>query len=356
MCLKFIATIVLSLLLFSSLAPAIDKSPPPGLHSRIAFQPSTLGGPAYTGRAYFEGFEGTFPPTGWTLGTFHATLNWFQNDLNVVEGSYSAQVEWDSFNPSNETLSFDQYVDVAGGEYVLSFWMAGSVGQWWDLNVAETVEINGVTVFDFDSSVTVEYMRMEQFFIDLSDYDGTTVTITFRYEGIDGDVHFIDAVMVDDGTGYEVPPISFCELAEEAWGTGSFTGDTCGGLNLISMMSCDNWVYFDNGLEDYYEVVVSPGGSFTATVTHSSDGTLWILGECIAEVGRFTCLGHADATGAGEPEVISYTNDTDSEQLVYLIVDSWDVDTCGSYDMYFDGLGAIANEVMSFGAVKAMYR
>lgn len=354
--LKFIATIVLSLLLLSSLAPAIDKSPPPGLHSRIAFQPSNLHGPAYTGRAYFEGFEGTFPPTGWTLGTFHPSLNWFQNDLQVVEGSYSAQVEWDSFNPSNETLSFDQYVDVAGGEYVLSFWMAGSVGQWWDLNVAETVEVNGVTVFDFDTSVTVEYMRWEQFFIDLSDYDGTTVTITFRYEGIDGDTHFIDAVMVDDGTGYEVPPISFCVLAEEAWGTGSFTGDTCGGLNLVSMMSCDNYVYFDNGLEDYYGVVVSPGGSFTATVTHSSDGTLWILGECIAEVGRFTCLGHADATGAGEPEVISYTNDTGSEQLVYLVVDSWYVDTCGPYDMYFDGLGAIANEVMSIGEVKAMYR
>ncbi|MBU0742498.1 choice-of-anchor J domain-containing protein [bacterium] len=352
--LKTTAILALTLLLFSSLALAIDKSPQPGTHSKLYQPPSVRHGSAFTSRAMFEGFEGAFPPVGWTQGIFNTTYTWEQQSYGPIEGSYEAYIHWDTYNPSNETLEFSQYVDVAGGEYVLSFWMAGSIGQSWDLFVAETVEIDGTTVFDFDSSVTVGYMVYDKYFIDLSAYDGTTVTITFRYEGQDGDAHYIDAVMVDDGTGYVVPPVDFCSLVEDAEGTGMFYGDTCDGQNLIFDLDCD--YYTEYGLEDYYGVLVAAGGSFTATVTNTADGALWVLAECSAAGGLFTCLAYIDDTFTGDPEVISYTNTTGSEQIVYLVIDSWGGGSCGTYEMDFQGLDAIANEVMSLGDVKTLYR
>ena len=159
-------------------------------------------------------------------------------------------------------------------------------------------------------------------------------------------------------TPYEPPPpapdVDFCDLVEDAEGTGFFYGNTCDGQNLIYDLGCNN--YTDNGLEDYYGVVVGPGGSFTATVTHESDTAAWILGECFGPEGVFTCLDHADDTYTGDPEVATWTNDTGVEALVYIVVDSWATDSCGAYEMEFQGTDAVANELMSIGDVKALYR
>ena len=150
-------------------------------------------------------------------------------------------------------------------------------------------------------------------------------------------------------------PVSFCDLLEDAaiGNGGVYTGDTCDGQNLISSMDCGT--YTENGFEDYFEVVIPAGASFTATVTYdTADGALWLLDGCAEP---FACLAYADDTLSGDPEVISYTNTSGSDMIAYLVVDSWGTDACGTYTLEFQSTGgAVANEVMSFGAVKALYK
>ena len=66
---------------------------------------------------------------------------------------------------------------------------------------------------------------------------------------------------------------------------------------------------------------------------------------------------YADNSFTGDTETISYTNATAQDTYVYLVVDSWDADTCGDYEMTFSASGgAVAVEQEAFGFVKAMYR
>ncbi|HPF36480.1 hypothetical protein KDK88_06675 [bacterium] len=334
---------------------AVAKTNVPG-QNRLGVDRTDLHAALYQGSAissYSEGFEGAFPPAGWSQGITDPATTWFQS-TSPYEGSYNAGCQWQASVQQDETLSFDQLVDVAGGEYVLSFFAAGSVGQSWDLNDTQTVEVDGLVVWDFDSSAT-QYQVYEEFAVDLSAYDGQTVTITFRYAGFDGDYYQLDNVLVNDGSGPPPPPpVSFCGDLIEADGTGNFSGDTCDGVNLISALGCE--AYTENGLEDYYEIEMPAGSSFTATVTNTADGALWVVGECEAVGGAFTCLGYADDTFTGDPEVVSYTNTSGSALTVYLVVDSYS-SSCGTYDMVFDSTGgAVANENMSMGSVKALFR
>lgn len=336
---------------------AVAKTNVPG-QNRLGVDVSDVNAQLFQGSLttdYFEGFEGAFPPAGWTQGITDPATTWFQS-TSPYEGVYNAGCQWQAVTTQDETLSFTQTIDVAGGEYVLQFFAAGSVGQSWDLNDTQTVEVDGLTVWDFDSAPPSAYQVYEQFSIDLSAYDGMTVTITFRYTGFDGDYYQVDNVLVNNGSGPPPPPpVSFCEMLIEADGTGAFYGDTCDGVNLVFDLDCD--VYTENGLEDYYEIEMPAGSSFTATVTNTADGALWVLAECSAVGGLFTCLGYADDTLSGDPEVVSYTNASGSAQTVYLVVDSWGTGTCGTYEMIFDSTGgAVANEDMSMGAVKALFR
>ena len=126
-------------------------------------------------------------------------------------------------------------------------------------------------------------------------------------------------------------------------------------MNRVSQLACDP--YAANGREHYYEIQVPAGCFFTANVTYpGADGVLWLLDSCEAPGGAFGCLGHADATYAGGLETVGYTNATSSQQIVYLVVDSWGVEACGNYVFDFISDCAVATENESFGTVKAMFR
>ena len=155
------------------------------------------------------------------------------------------------------------------------------------------------------------------------------------------------------GTPPPPPPATFCDVVDQANGGDMFTGNTCGGLNLISALGCE--VYTENGLEYYYEVFMPAGASFTADVTYTgADGALWVVDACASPFG---CLAYADATFNDETEVITYTNETDADMTVYLVLDAWGTDACGDYVMNFASSGgAVAVEDAAFGAVKALYR
>ena len=140
------------------------KSAPATIHRDVDHNPSGNLDEVLAGADFNDG---VFPPTGWTHGVTNAANTWQQLVTEAsVEGLCSAYIRWDSYVPQNETLEFTYPIDVGANEFVLSFYMAGSVGQAWDLNDVMTVEINGTPVWDFDSSVVVGYMVFDQYFID----------------------------------------------------------------------------------------------------------------------------------------------------------------------------------------------
>lgn len=154
-------------------------------------------------REVFEGFEGAWPPTDWTVysASGHSGLeNWYQGSVSVFEGSYSAHIEWDpDLVPQDCTLSFMH--TVAAGEDHLNFQIAGSA--YWSINYDCTVEVDGAILYSWADNVLVdwEFMLVD---VDLSAYMDQTVEITFRYIGLDGAAIYLDAVGLNEG--YEPPP------------------------------------------------------------------------------------------------------------------------------------------------------
>ncbi len=176
---------------------------------------------------------------------------------------------------------------------------------------------------------------------------------------ISGDIYFV----IDGYNGAECSftfdinsvvapePVNFCDALDDVFG-GYFEGDTCTGENNISSEACG--VYTEDGLEYYYEIFMPAGSSFTADVTNTADGAIWVFDACAAP---YNCLAYADATFTGGTEVVSYSNVTPNDMWVYLVVDSYGAGSCGTYVMNFAASGgAVANEEVTFGSMKATFR
>lgn len=307
---------------------------------------------AYTAdkSAVLEGFEGAFPPAGWTLGVTDARHTWARDTLVPYSGAAAAKVAWHTGGHQDETLSFAWPVG-AGDD--LFFATQGST--YWAAFADFTVEVNGTPVYDFRADNTGTSWRWEYVQVDLAPWEGTTPTFTFRYAGDNGADQYLDAIRVG---AYAPPPppspVSFCQDVYQGTGT-HFTGSTCNGRNVVSLLGCA--AYAENGLEHYYEIQVPAGCYFTANVGYANaDGALWLLDSCEAPGGAFGCLGYADEALGNGPESISYQNVTGAQQIVYLVIDSWGTNACGSYTFDFVSDCAVATEQESFGSVKAMFR
>ncbi|MDO9170380.1 MAG: choice-of-anchor J domain-containing protein [bacterium] len=359
---SFKRTIVLALIVALAASAAMAGTPKTDGRTDIETfqQMNRIHGDAFTSRAVFQGFEGGVIPAGWTQTIVNPARTWSVSNATSVgslEGAYCAYVGYDLTVYQNETISFSQPVNVAGGESVLSFWMAGALGTSWDLNVAETVEVNGIPVFDFDSNVTA-HMTYEQFFVDLGAYDGTTVTITFRYQGVDGDLHVLDAVMVDDGTGYSPPPPppppanDTCATAIDlqAQGLTSFQVDLCLANGDYSAPSGGCTGYTSAGNDVVYKIYLAAGESFIATETGEHDSALWLVTDCANTAG--TCVAGADDTFGGDTEVLSYA--AASAGWYYLIVDAYGTGACSLTTVTIEA--PVSNEDLSWGNLKTMYR
>jgi|GEM_PF-1542539 len=161
------------------------------------------------------------------------------------------------------------------------------------------------------------------------------------------------------------PPPSACDYYTQAFpgasgepvdpGTYSLSGDTCDSENFVANLECA--AYTELGLDEFYEIYLLPGAGFTATITNEADGALWVLDAC-EDIGNENCLGYADDTLTGEPEVVSYTNYTGSDKGVWLVVDSYGTDSCGAFtgEIVLTPPGAVETEHTTWGTMKALYR
>lgn len=303
------------------------------------------------GRDYFESFEGAFPPAGWTHTITNPSYTWHRYVYTSPDGVAHAHVPWQAGVPQNEVLSFQRVI--AAGEHVLSFATMGSV--YWCVNADFTVEVNGVQVFSFCTDATTGSWVWENYSIDLSAWIGQNVTIAFRYAGDDGADHHFDAVSL--GSGPPPPPVA-CDYAVPLdCTTLTISGDTCDSQNFVWYLpSCA--LYTENGLEDWYEFTIGPGGGIAATITGAADNALWVLGNCDGALNSYVCLAYADdGYVSGDTESIEYTNNTMDVQTIYLVIDSWGTNTCGTYTgtVICTG-GVIPTDMNSWGGVKALFQ
>ena len=180
--------------------------------------------------------------------------------------------------------------------------------------------------------------------------NGWTGDVYFVVDGYNGAACSFDITVTL--TPFTPPePVSFCDSLQQVEGFGIFAGDTCDGENLIEELACQ--YYSEAGLEDYYEVFMPAGSSFTVDLVHAVDSALWVLDSCAEP---FACLASADDVYPGGEESVSYTN-TGADTVVYLVIDSYGTATCGLYEFTFTPTGgAVATEVMSFGGVKALFK
>lgn len=137
-------------------------------------------------------------------------------------------------------------------------------------------------------------------------------------------------------------------------GTYLIAGDTCDSYNYLETLECAT--YAEAGFEHFYEINLDPGASIAVEVTNTADGGLWVVDAC-EDIVDANCLAYADDTLSGEAEILFYENLTGMRQGIYLVVDCYGTDSCGTYEGIITLFGgALANEDASWGAVKSLYR
>jgi hypothetical protein len=329
-------------------APALADKAPRDPYARTAPREALSTGYPVDLKLDFEGFEGSFPPVGWSLTSTNPTYTWERSTDSAYEGTYGAFVGYDDDNASNEVLSFSHAISTAAGEDHLVFVTMGSI--YWTQFADFSVEVNGSPIFSFFDDATTASWVWGIYGFDLSAFDGQTVTIAFRYQGQGGADQHLDAVQVRADIP---PPPSACDSPfVTSCVTTSISGNTCDSFDFINDMDCGT--YYEYGRDEWYRLTLFPNGSLTADVTFSvEDGALWIVDDCA--VVR-NCLAYADDTTEGEQETISYTNDTGANITIYLVVDSWGTGSCGAYTGTLTCTGGVPEEAASWGALKAQYR
>jgi len=166
-------------------------------------------------RSLFEGFEGTLPPSGWTLSQTNANQTWFQ-DCGLYgtpyEGSCNITCLYDDLysGSQDEWLHFDYTLEA--GDECLSFYAYGN--PYWAVDPYQNynllVTVNDQIVWDYynDNDGAVIW-QWQQYSVDLTRYGtGQTITIGFGYQGYDGAQGSVDAIEI--GPCPDPPPEPCC--------------------------------------------------------------------------------------------------------------------------------------------------
>lgn len=337
--------VVLAILSLAVAAIAADKVPPRTNDGRNVYRTEAV-------RAYVEGFEGTFPPAGWTHTITNPAYTWIQDFATPYEGAAAAYVPWQDVIPQDEALSFVHTIDSAANEDHLIFATEGSV--YWATNANFTVEVDGVEVYNFLNEFTAGNWIWDTVDVDLSAYDGQTVTIAFIYAGNDGADHYFDAVSIDEGAPPPPPPPAndLCENAIDlqAQGLNEFVVDLCLAADDYSALSGGCTGYSSAGKDLVYKIYLDLGETFSASMQGTHDAALWLVTDCADAVN--TCVVGADETVSEGYETITYA--AAAAGWYYMIVDGYGTDSCSTTTVNISA--PVSNEDASWSDVKSMYR
>jgi len=156
-----------------------------------------------------EGFEGTFPPTGWVKqnGTSNSLYQW-KEGTSAHSGSKGAMVEYDpQLVPQNEWLISPVMNLTTLTVPVLEFWW--SMSYYWGVSpnnnydfrvkVSTNGGTNWTTIWTEDSAGTFASFTYQKAALNLSNYaSATNFKIAFQYQGTDGAALYLDDISVGD--------------------------------------------------------------------------------------------------------------------------------------------------------------
>jgi subtilisin family serine protease len=155
-----------------------------------------------------EDFEGTFPPTGWTVVTntgagWNTNVYWGYDNLTFGSGQ-CADANSDAFGAEMDTELWSPPINLTAATAPYLFYQSnfqdysGSGDAWLDISTDGGTNWTNLTYWTADHGPTSEM-------VDLAAYVGQTIHLRWRYYGDYAWYWQIDDVMVLDGTGATLP-------------------------------------------------------------------------------------------------------------------------------------------------------
>jgi hypothetical protein len=315
-----------------------------------------------TGEFLDEGFEGTFPPSGWSeVETAPAPYNWAKDTLVPHSGAYEARIQWTAAYTQDEELIAGP-IDLSSAsptDLYFLFWISGS--PFWSSNANTEVFISSdgstwTLVWDALSDLTGTFVWTEVA-VDVGAYAGGDLYLRFKYSGTDGADVYLDDVSV----GYYTPPVpplnDTCAGAEAngflipAAGPFVLTGNNALASHDYTLSSGSCTGYSATGRDVVWVVDMVPGSVLDVAMTTTGwDDSIYLITDCADP--HNTCVAGADAFPDGS--VFSYTH-LGPFARYYLIVSAY-ASGVGDFTVTGSLTAPISVESSSWGQVKAQYR
>lgn len=274
-----------------------------------------------------QDFEGTWPPTGWTIETTNAGFTWEEADPGI--NGKCAFVGWDDVDPSDESLISPVFTVPAGSpflEFSLVMGYSFSIDPDDNYDFIISISTNGGTTWtpiwnETDADPFDDYDELD-ITVPLTAYAGSTnAKLKFQYVGFNGDILAIDDVVVD------VPPA---------------TAPDCVTLNLPADAATDveywnpvelSWTAATTGTTvESYDIYIDTNATPTTLLENQTETTIEIEGLSPSTTYYWTVVAKnaaGDATGctvfsfttASNPFApycgpLSFTNNTEPITLV----------------------------------------
>ena len=243
-----------------------------------------------TGVTYFEeGFEGAFPPDGWSnLGS---EAFWQQTDAKANSGSYSAYHNDDNISAVEYDSLITPPIDITSATApTLDFWQFNNYGEWG--------EYHGVLISTDDGATWTEIYTgfssasWEEQVIDLSSYVGHSIKLAFVYGGDWSDEWYIDDIKVLEAPSVPVLSLNYDsvdfgiqEVGDTVTsgnvfiisntGSGTLTFSNVSGFeNSPFSTNFDTSIELDAGIADTFAINFAPisAGDFSAYLIFESNG------------------------------------------------------------------------------------
>lgn len=289
---------------------------------------------------------------GQTQDLFIGFQNSFSGDTSTGTNQISSYpcAPWNESGPENIIQ-----LEVAAGDTIqLQVWFT-------DPDPELDLDLFLLNACDTDSCLISDNT---EFVIDL--VGGTYYLIIDGYQGAAGSYSVSVAVRYAGVPPFVCSP-SYSTVVDITQPEFNFSGNLWEQYDAVQGSSCSPILL--KGGEQWFSVVMPPpadnqfGGKdfsqFTANITQvyeNLDIGFWLFNGCGADA---VCLAYVNKGTAGQPEQLTYRNESDQEIEVYLGVDCFrpaDALGTGFYDIQFISDVVVPTEKTSFGSLRALYR
>lgn len=163
-----------------------------------------------------------------------------------------------------------------------------------------------------------------------------------------------DYTLVGSSGACAQPPANdTCDNAIVVACNSTVSGTTTAAANDLEDLAETCVPFGADGPDVFYEVVVAAGDQIDVMLTPTDwDPALWIVADCNDEN---SCLAGADTGFFNDPEMVSWLNDTGSDQTVYIVPDGYFSGAFGDFDLTISCDAVVSDDASTWGAVKSRF-